>query len=102
VVSDSFELAGWSVSFMEPDHMDRGALEQIDVVRPSLIGLSIALTEQLPAAIGFIENLKAELGSSCPSILVGGLATNHIGSLWRSLRADAWCRNAEQAHRLAS
>jgi methanogenic corrinoid protein MtbC1 len=101
IVSDSFELAGWTVEFLGGDGSLEGVLEQVDATEPSLIGVSVSLTEQLPAAIGFIESLKAELGSACPPILAGGLATNYIGSLWRSLRADAWCRNAEQAYRLA-
>jgi methanogenic corrinoid protein MtbC1 len=102
VIADTFELAGWSVTFLGANASRQTLLEASDRERPSLIGLSVSLTEQLPTAIGFIEALRAELGETCPSLMVGGLATNHVGGLWRGLRADAWCRNAEQAYEIAA
>jgi methanogenic corrinoid protein MtbC1 len=102
VIADTFELAGWSVTFLGANASKQTLLETSDRERPTLIGLSVSLTEQLPTAISVIEALRAELGATCPSLMVGGLATNSMGGLWRGLRADAWCRNAEQAYEIAA
>lgn len=102
MIVDIFELAGWSVTFLGANASRRKLLETSDVERPELIGLSVSLIEQLPTAISSIETLRTELGAACPSLLIGGLATNHMSGLWHGLRADTWCRNAEQACKIAA
>jgi methanogenic corrinoid protein MtbC1 len=72
---------------------------QVAQLRPHLVGLSASLTQQIPTLRNTILALRAEFDGPdrrCPEIMIGGLATNQIDSVWRSLDADHWAPSADQ------
>ena len=97
MVSDAFELAGWSVRYLGANTPTDALVADVDRVRPEFIGLSASLVQQLPALQHAVNVMKAELGSRCPIILVGGLPTNQFDKVWRWIGADAWYPNASMA-----
>lgn len=97
MVSDAFEVAGWDVQFLGADTPSRSLLTQVDSFRPELVGLSVAMPQQVATAKKLIEQLRGEMGSGRPTIMVGGLAPNQIDDLWRGVAADIWAPDARSA-----
>lgn len=106
MVCDAFELAGWEVQYLGANLPLPALIAQVATLKPHLVGLSASLAEQIPTLRTTILALRAEFdrpGQRCPEILIGGLATNQIESVWRSLDADHWAPSASttQASQLA-
>jgi len=97
MVCDAFELAGWEVQYLGANLPLAALVGQVAALRPHLVGLSASLTQQVPTLRSTIRALRAEFGSACPEIMIGGLATNQIEGVWRSLEADAWAPSADRA-----
>ncbi len=97
IVADAFELAGWQVQFLGANTPVDGLIAQIESFRPEIVGLSVSLVQQLPGLQRAIQAIRAELRSTCPTILVGGLPTNQCPHVWRRIGADAWSPDARAA-----
>jgi methanogenic corrinoid protein MtbC1 len=99
MVCDAFELAGWEVQYLGANLPLAALIGQVAQLRPHLVGLSASLTQQIPTLRNTILALRAEFDGPdqrCPEIMIGGLATNQIDSVWRSLDADHWAPSADQ------
>lgn len=97
MVSDAFELAGWFVQYLGANTPTEALIAHVDSAKPQLIGLSASMVQHLPRMQHAIQALRAELGSRCPVLLVGGLPTNQCSDIWRRMGADAWSPDARQA-----
>jgi methanogenic corrinoid protein MtbC1 len=97
MVADAFELAGWSVQALGANTPTDALVGHIDRTRPDVVGLSVSLVQQLPTLQRAVGRIRAELGSRCPVVLVGGLPTNQFEPAWRWVGADAWAADAAQA-----
>lgn len=95
MVSDAFEVAGWTVQFLGADVPGQDLITQVDHWRPELVGLSISLPSHIRVAKEIIQKLRAELGAQCPTLLIGGLASNQAEGLWKVVDADLWAANAK-------
>ncbi len=102
MVSDAFSLAGWQVHYLGANVPTRALVSQIAQTRPDLVGLSVSFAQQLRTARLVIKELSAQLGSTRPAVMVGGLAINRFGGASDMLGADASGSNAEAAAALAS
>lgn len=94
IVCDAFETIGWDVSFLGTDVPTADLIRQIDIESPDLLCLSLSLPAHLPSARGILEQLRAELGSRCPSVLVGGQVTLASERVWQAVKADGWASDA--------
>lgn len=94
MVSDAFEVAGWEVQFLGADVPGKDLLAQVGQWQPELLGLSLSLPGQIRPARMLVEQLHAELGTRCPAILAGGIATNQAEGIWKTLGTDLWAANA--------
>lgn len=97
MISDAFEVSGWTVQFLGADVPISDLITQISHWQPELVGLSLSLPGHIKLTRTIIEQLRAELGANCPAILVGGLATNQADKLWKAVNADMWAANARDA-----
>jgi methanogenic corrinoid protein MtbC1 len=97
MISDAFETAGWTARFLGADVPQPSLFSLVDAERPDLLGLSVSMPQQLEMARGIIGRLRAEMGQTCPAILLGGRTINALDNIWRDLGADLWARDAEQA-----
>jgi len=97
MVADAFELDGWSVQALGASTPTDALVGHIDRVRPDVVGLSASMVQQLPTLQRAVACLRAELGSRCPVVLVGGLPTNQFEPAWRWVGADAWAADAAGA-----
>lgn len=101
MVCDAFELAGWTVQYLGASLPLAALIAQATALQPCLIGLSASLAQQTTTLRTSILALRAEFERrrlACPEIIVGGLATNQIESLWRSLEADHWAPSADSRY----
>lgn len=97
MLSDAFETIGWDVVYLGADVPTRDLVRQVAESSPDLLILSVSLPGHLSVARETLECLRADLGSQCPQIWVGGLATLIGGSVWRTLKADGWAADALHA-----
>lgn len=99
IVSDAFELAGWTVQYLGANTPTDALVTQVDRARPNVVGLSASMAQQLPTLRRAVQIMKAEFGAQCPTILVGGLPTNQADGIWRWVGSDAWSPDAATAVR---
>jgi methanogenic corrinoid protein MtbC1 len=97
MLADAFETAGWDSLYLGADVPTTDLLRQVDASSPNLLVLSLSLPGHLAVARATLEQLHAELGSRCPQIWVGGLATLMGNQVWRSIKADGWAADALHA-----
>jgi diguanylate cyclase (GGDEF)-like protein/PAS domain S-box-containing protein len=96
-LSDAFETIGWEVIYLGADVPMADLVRQADASRPDLLCLSLSLPQHLAVARESLSCLRAELGSRCPTLWVGGQATLGGDRAWKSVDADGWCADAAQA-----
>jgi methanogenic corrinoid protein MtbC1 len=97
MLSDAFETIGWDVLYLGADVPTADLIRQVDASSPDLLVLTLSLPTHLSVARATLEHLHAELGSRCPAVWVGGLATLIGERMWRSLKADGWAADALHA-----
>lgn len=101
MVSDAFEVAGWDVRFLGADTPTDALIQQVDSWHPEIVGLSLSLPRHIEVTRQTIAQLRAEFGTRCPALLVGGQPTNQVRGLWKTLDADLWGANARDSLREA-
>lgn len=94
MVSDALETRGWDCQCLGADMPLADLVRHVDAQRPDVLGLSVSLSQHLEVARATIEALRAELGSACPQVWIGGLATMGGDKAWRETRADGWSSDA--------
>lgn len=101
MVSDAFEISGWDVQFLGADVSVNDLLAQVDLWKPEFLGISLSLPSHIKTARLLTQTLRTELGTQCPAILAGGLATNQAEGLWKAAGSDLWAANAKDSLRVA-
>lgn len=96
MVCDAVETQGWSTQFLGADVPTSDLVRMADAQRPDLLCLSVSMPQHLAVAKQTIDLLHAELGSACPAIWVGGLATFGAPDAWRVSGADGYALDAAQ------
>lgn len=97
MVSDAFEISGWDVQYLGADVPDNDLLAQVDLWKPEFLGLSLSLPSHIKTARLLVQKLRTELGTRCPAILSGGIATNQAEYLWKATGSDLWSANAKDS-----
>lgn len=97
MVADGFELLGFETHYLGADVPHDDLIAYATSVKPDLIGLSVSMGDQLSQTQRTIKALRHAFGSSCPSILVGGLPLLDDAARWRSLGADDAYPDARKA-----
>ena len=97
MVSDAFETQGWQCRYLGADVPIADLIAQVESWPPDLLALSLSMPEHLAAARILLGCLRGELGSRCPPIWVGGLATRPGDKIWQFLKADGWATDALDA-----
>jgi methanogenic corrinoid protein MtbC1 len=97
MVSDAFELAGWSVQYLGANTPTEDLLAQIGTWRPELVGLSASLVQHLSELKRAVSSIRDRFGAENPKIIVGGIPINQIDGIWRWTGADVWGTDAGKA-----
>lgn len=102
MVADAFELAGWDVRYIGPDTPTVSLVEMVGDWRPDLVGLSATMPHHLRPARDAISSLRAEMGESCPPVLLGGPTINRFSPPVAVLGAAGTAPDARSAVATAS
>ncbi|HEX3052525.1 MAG TPA: cobalamin-dependent protein [Aggregatilineaceae bacterium] len=97
MLADFLQMAGYNTRFLGSNTPIASVLELIDELKPDVIGLPATTPEHVEAVRRTIELLRADFNSYRPVIMVGGLAFNASGDLWKRVQADLWGLDAGQA-----
>ena len=102
MVSDFMELAGWNTYYLGANTPNKSIIEAIIKNRADVIGISVTMTFHIDEARELIRQIRAEKQCSHIKILVGGYPFLIDDSLWQTIGADAYARNAREAIRVAT
>ncbi|HIJ97051.1 MAG TPA: hypothetical protein HPP94_15210 [Desulfuromonadales bacterium] len=97
MVADFFEMEGWDTYYLGagiPHDQIIAALEQR---KPDLVALSVTMTYHIPKALELISAIRNTCPENTVHIMVGGIPFNNSPDLWRTVGADVWATDAEQA-----
>ena len=97
MVADFLEADGWDVRFLGTAMPHAGILDTIQEEGASVVGISAALSERLPAVRELIAAAQRRFGAGRPRIMVGGSAFRGPGIPWRELGADGLGLNLDEA-----
>lgn len=101
IIADSLELEGWDVDHLGVDTPKSDLINLLLDKKPFLLGLSVAIPFNLTAAIETIEMVRNRPELDGVKILIGGKTLNDNPELWKKTGADAWCRDSEEAIKVA-
>jgi methanogenic corrinoid protein MtbC1 len=97
VVADLFELAGWDCDFYGANTPAESLFGSLASAPPALITVSATMTYHVPLVAAFIEALRATPSIARIPVMVGGRPFLVSQSLWRTVGADGWAVDAEDA-----
>ncbi|HSH41565.1 MAG TPA: cobalamin-dependent protein [Arenicellales bacterium] len=97
MVSDAFEMAGWTVNFLGADTPHEHLARHVAEHRPELVGLSVSLPFHLKSLREAVNMLRAKLGDDCPRVAAGGLVINQFPLLASAIGVELLGRDAVAA-----
>ena len=101
MVADFFEMEGWDTYYIGAGTSHDQILAALEQRKPDLLALSATMTYHVP----MVQELIAAIRNSSPSpvfrIMVGGQPFNASPDLWRTMGADCWAADAEEAVQVA-
>jgi methanogenic corrinoid protein MtbC1 len=101
-VADAFDLEGWTAYNLGADVPLATLPAMVAAFEPDLVGLSVSMTQQLPAARAAIKAIRDMQPRSRARIMLGGLASNSLGEVWQWVGADLAASDALRAIEAAS
>ncbi len=102
MVTDFFEMDGWDTWFIGSGVSSEQLIAAIEQRKPDLVALSATMTYHVPKVQELIAVIKKAFPENAPRIMVGGMPFNTVPELWRTVGADLWAVNADQAVQAAN
>lgn len=102
MVTDFFELDGWNTTFLGANMPAEAIAETVRDHHYDLIAISTTMTFHLEKVRQTIQSIKASLHNKNTRILVGGNPFNSTSGLWKTVGADAFAGNAQEAIAVAN
>lgn len=93
--ADFFEMAGFDVRYLGADVPTRSLLEMIDAVRPDVLGLSVAMSFNVPSLERTVDAVRLSHGSRLP-IVVGGNVAAWLPALRERLEVQGLGMSADE------
>ncbi len=97
MVTDFFEMDGWDTWYLGAGVSDDQLIYAIKEKRPNLVALSATMSYHVPKVAELITTIRNAFPKNTPLIMVGGVPFNAAPDMWRTVGADLWAVNAEQA-----
>jgi methanogenic corrinoid protein MtbC1 len=97
MLADFLQMAGYNTRFLGTNTSIDCLIEMIQTLKPGVIGLPATIQSQVDTVKSAIERVHADFTSYRPTIMVGGLAFNHVDGLWKTVKADLWGEDGGQA-----
>ncbi len=102
MVADFFEMAGWDTYYLGANTPAPSIVRTLIERRAHLLAVSATLTFHVSQFADLIAQVRAsEIGAQV-KIIVGGYPFNVSESLWRTVNADGYARDADRAIAVAN
>jgi MerR family transcriptional regulator, light-induced transcriptional regulator len=102
MVADFFEIDGWTTFYLGANMPAEAVVDTVVQRRAQVLGISATISLHLRAVEELIAKVRARAECRDVRILVGGYPFLVAPELWRSLGADGWAPNAQEATALAN
>jgi methanogenic corrinoid protein MtbC1 len=104
MLADLFEMNGWDTFYLGANMPAGSVVQMIAQQQAQVLGISATMTVHVGEVAALIRTVRTSEVSDQVKILVGGYPFNTDADLWRTVGADAYAPDAEQAiaaaHRL--
>jgi methanogenic corrinoid protein MtbC1 len=97
MVADFFEMEGWDTYFLGANTPIEGVLRAIAERNADVLAVSATMTFHVDKAASLISEVRRAGLDARTKIIVGGYPFNISPNLWRSVGADGFARDAQQA-----
>ncbi len=97
MVSDILELNGWDVYYLGANTPVDSVCRLLRYTQAKILCVSTTLPSNLSHTEKLISTVRSSSGCHDTHILVGGQAYINDADLWKSMGADAFARNGEEA-----
>ncbi len=102
MVADFFEMAGWDTYYLGANTPTGGILRTLDERRAQVLCISATITFHVSDVADLIAQVRASDVGKRVKILVGGYPFNISETLWQSIHADGYGRDAQHAIAVAN
>jgi MerR family transcriptional regulator, light-induced transcriptional regulator len=102
MVADFFEMEGWDSYFLGANTPSSGILSMIAEQEADLLAVSVTIHYNVEAARALTGEVRRSPDAAGLKILVGGRPFLVAPNLWKTMEADAFALDAEQAPAAAS
>lgn len=97
MVADFFEMAGWDTYYLGANAPADSIVRTLEERRAHVLGISATITFHVSAVAELIARVRASEAGKHVKILVGGYPFKISEDLWRSVNADGFGHDAQQA-----
>lgn len=97
MVTDFMEMNGWETYYIGANTPISAIISSIKNFKPDVLGISATMTYHIHYVTELIEAISEEFGENKPKIIVGGYPFIVDNELWKSVGADAFAANANDA-----
>lgn len=101
MVSDFFEMEGWDTYYLGANTPTKSVLKTIESREADILGISATITFHISAVMELVEAVRQSEAGRSVKILVGGRPFNVAPDMWRTVGADAFAHDAQQAVEVA-
>ncbi len=101
MVTDFFEMDGWDTWYLGAAVSNDILIAAINERSPDIVALSATMSYHIPKVTELVAVIKENFGGDAPRVMVGGVPFNTVPDLWRTVGADLWAVNADQAVQVA-
>ena len=97
MVADFFEMDGWDTYFLGANTPMEGILRAVSERKADMLAISATIAFHIDKVSDLIAEVRRSRLDKGTKILVGGYPFNIAPNLWKSVGADAYARDAQQA-----
>jgi methanogenic corrinoid protein MtbC1 len=97
MLADFMEMDGWDVIYLGANTPANEIIAILKRNKPFIAALSVATVFNLDKARQVIQMIKEDHETSAIKVMIGGLAFNDMPQLWKTIGADGYAANAEDA-----
>jgi methanogenic corrinoid protein MtbC1 len=97
MVADFFEMDGWDTYFLGANTPMEGILRAVSERNADVLAISATMTSHIDKVTDLIAEVRRSGLGERTKVLVGGYPFNISPNLWKSVGADAYASDAQQA-----
>ncbi|MBN2281115.1 MAG: cobalamin-dependent protein [Candidatus Marinimicrobia bacterium] len=101
MVADFFQMEGWDTYFLGANTPMESLIETLSEIRPDILALSATVAFNVNKLATIIDSIRNTDGISDIKVMVGGYPFIKNPDLWKTIGANAFAKDAQQAIEVA-